>query len=143
MGKNVIRFLTTFFKFPTQVDIYTDGSHKGKWGSWAFVVVRRGRIIFEASGRERRTTSHRMELQAAIQALAYLAKPSRVRIFSDSRILVDSMCKPEKKIPADADQLALLKKESSRHDVEWYWIKAHSGINFNERCDQLCIQARN
>ena len=60
----------------SNLEIFTDGSHKGRWGSWAFVVVRDNIVLIENSGRERKTNSHRMEFQAAIEALKHLPEQS-------------------------------------------------------------------
>ena len=65
-------------------EVYTDGSHKGKWGSWAFVVVKNNKVFHEASGRVRYTASHRMEFQAALEALYFLDHGSVAHFYSDS-----------------------------------------------------------
>lgn len=129
-----------FFQKP--LEIYTDGGHKGKWGSWAFVVIRSGRIIYEASGRERRTNSHRMEFQAVIEALKYLPAGSSVCIYTDSRVLLNSVAKKNKRSAVNSDQTEVLDELTSLHKISWKWVKAHSGFLYNERCDELCILAR-
>lgn len=122
-------------------EIYTDGSHKGKWGSWAFVIVKKGRIIHEAWGRERKTNSHRMEFQAAIEALSYLKNKSVITLYSDSKILID--CFDQNERPSvHQDQIEKLDQISAQHKISWKWVRAHAGILYNERCDQLCVQAR-
>lgn len=132
-----------FFRlFNRKLDIYTDGSHKGKWGSWAFVIVRNGKAIYEASGRVRKTNSNRMELQAAIEALTYLKPGSKACLHTDSRILINSMLSPEMRPKVNLDQLQQLDLLACRHQISWKWVKAHFGIEHNERCDQLCIEAR-
>jgi ribonuclease HI len=127
------------------IDIYTDGSHKSGWGSWAYVIVKNGIIIHEASGKVRPTSSTHMEYQAAIEAFRYLNVRTRVRLFSDSKILIDSI-RPFATKPfmprAFQDSIMALKKVSHGHDVNWFWIKSHAGHEFNERCDQLCTSAR-
>lgn len=123
------------------LSLYTDGSHKGKWGSWAFVVVQNNRIIHEASGRVRRTTSHRMEFQAAIEALNYLKPGQEVDLFTDSKILLDCAVHDERP-RINPDQSEVLFELLKKHKINWNWVRAHSGNEFNERCDQLCIQAR-
>lgn len=40
------------------------------------------------------------------------------------------------------DQIKALDQLSQRYFLSWKWIRAHAGISYNERCDQLCIQAR-
>lgn len=127
---------------PSPLHIYTDGSHKEKWGSWAFVVVRNHKIINESSGRVRKTNSHRMEFQAAIEALTYLSVGSTAILHSDSKVLIDCFNPPHERPAVNADQLEQLDALLLDRNITWKWVKAHSGIKYNERCDELCILAR-
>lgn len=133
-------------------DVYTDGSHKEGHGSWAYVIVRAGRVVKEASGYCKNGTSNRMEFQAAIEALRFLPENSRVKIFTDSQIMIENITK---RIPiwksygwetkSDIPNIDLLKdldRLNETHNVAWNWVKAHSGVIYNERCDQLCKEAR-
>lgn len=128
----------------TSLDIYSDGSYKHGNGAWAFVIVQDGRLVKEASARVRETTSLRMEMQAAIEALEVLPLNSRVTLFSDCRILTQALAVPqsERKIRKNVDLLARLDYLNSQHKISWTWVKAHSGNRFNEYCDQLCLLAR-
>lgn len=135
-------FFQSLFPLNRSFEIYTDGSHKGKWGSWAFVIVQNGRTLHEACGRVRKTNSHRMEFQAAIEALTYLKPGTQARLYSDSRILIDSVLKPEPGPQVNQDQIDQLTQLRQLHTIQWQWVKAHFGVKYNERCDQLCIQAR-
>lgn len=139
----LLKIWTSFYSlFPAQkFDVYTDGSQKGAWGSWAFVVVRKDKILHSASGRERKMGSNHMEFQAALEALHFLPAYSRVQIFTDSRILINAM-EADKKPKAHTDQIRNLLAFSKDKKVSWHWVKAHSGVEFNELCDELCIQAR-
>ena len=72
------------------VIIYTDGAcvpNPGK-GGWGITMQYRD-VIKEFSGTEPQTTNNRMEMQAAIEALTRLKRPCKVRIYSDSKYLVD------------------------------------------------------
>jgi ribonuclease HI len=130
-----------YFKRSRPFEIYTDGSHKNGYGSWAYVVTQSGECIYSSSKRVRRASSNAMEFQAAIEALSSIPENSSCSLFSDSRILVDAMkfgiC-PR----GYQDQFDLLKSLNEKHNIQWQWIKAHSGNKFNERCDELCILAR-
>ena len=126
----------------SNLEIFTDGSHKGRWGSWAFVVVRDNIVLIENSGRERKTNSHRMEFQAAIEALKHLPEQSVATIRTDSRELIKTFTNPRKRTAANADQIQTLDLLLLKHKISWKWIKAHSGEPHNERCDSLCISAR-
>lgn len=122
--------------------IYTDGSHKDKWGSWAFVIVHRNKIVHQAYGRESKINAHRMEFQAAIEALKHLTPRSKAILHSDSRILIDAVTKPEKRPAVNPDQIEQLFDLTSKHKITWKWVKAHNGNKYNEICDELCRQAR-
>lgn len=127
------------------LEIYTDGSFKNGCGAWAYVVVRRGKVIDEASGRVKKAGSNHMEFQAAIEALKSLSTKFKIKIYSDSRILVDAMTltPDETTRPfAFSEQWQILQELEKNHRVTWQWVKAHSGLEFNERCDELCIAAR-
>ena len=130
------------FNFFKPLEIFTDGSHKGRWGSWAFILVRGKKVIFEASGRERKTNSHRMEFQAAIEALKYLPKGTKALLHTDSRVLLETVSGENKRAPVNADQVKELLELTMKHKISWCWVKAHAGQIYNERCDQLCVQAR-
>ena len=66
---------------PPEVLLYTDGACSGNPGpgGWAFLMVHpaTGKEL-ERSGAERETTNNRMELQAVIEGLAVLKRPTRV-----------------------------------------------------------------
>ncbi len=135
-----MKFKFNFLK--KKFDIYTDGSHKDKWGSWAYVIVHKNKIIHEASGRVRKTNSHRMEFQAAIEALSYIKPGAWACVYSDSKILIDSVLDPGNRPQVNIDQSHQIDQLISKREISWKWVKAHSGIAFNERCDQLCTAAR-
>lgn len=123
-------------------DIYTDGSFKQGRGSWAYVVSRSGRIIKEASGSCRKTSSLAMEIHAAVEALRASPPHTKLRVYSDSRILVDAMQGHSQRQGKNLDRFADLRGLSAKRRVSWIWIKAHAGHPMNERCDQLCVAAR-
>lgn len=139
--------------FLPRFEVYTDGSVKHGRGSWAYVIVRRNRVLREASGACLRPTNNQMEFQAAIEALSSLPVKSRIDLYTDSRVLIETLQKvPEWKtlgwmksrgqaIP-QVSQLKELDRLLAVREVQWKWVKAHSGIKHNERCDLLCIQAR-
>lgn len=146
-------FLKVRSFFLPRFEVYTDGSVKNGRGAWAYVVVRRNRVLREASGVQTRPTSNQMEFQAAIEALSSLPEKSRIVLYTDSRVLIETLQKvPEWKglgwvksrgqpIP-QVNQLKQLDQLLTVRKVQWKWVKAHSGIKHNERCDVLCVQAR-
>ena len=137
------------------LDIYTDGSLKKGRGSWAFLVVKDGVVIQESAGRAKRTTSLRMEFKAAIEALKALPPASKATIHSDARVMIDCVknakagkrkaSRPGPPGPAhgpNEDLITLVKDLCRGHAITWKWVRAHSGVRFNERCDELCAAAR-
>jgi ribonuclease HI len=134
----------------TVVKIYTDGACKGNPGpgGWG-VVMSKGARRKELYGGEQDTTSNRMELTAAIKGLEALTMTSIVEITTDSKYVKDgitkwihnwkkngwknSMRKPVK----NADLWCELDRLQSEHQVEWFWVKGHSGHPENERADCL------
>jgi ribonuclease HI len=111
-------------------------------------------VIAENSKLVKKTSSNRMEFQAAIEALTSLPEKTRARLYTDSSILIDAVTRwapiwetheweKENGSPIpNVDLIKTLHELNQKHRIEWKWVKAHSGIEFNERCDQLCIQAR-
>lgn len=135
-------FFRKFKFFQNHFDLYTDGSHKAKWGTWAFVVVQNGKVIHESSGRERKTNSQRMEFQAAIEGLKYFSTSAKIDVHTDSKILLNAVVDRSKRPVMNSDQLEKLDQLNFRHQISWSWVRAHSGNLHNERCDQLCVLAR-
>jgi ribonuclease HI len=134
------------------IAIYTDGAcagNPGGRGGWAWIRVD-GLQVIEDSGFEASSTNNRMELQAAIEAMESLGRnPVVVTVYSDSRYLVDGMTKwmknwvrrrwvtRSKQAVKNQDLWMQLSEVSSRHRVDWQWIRGHNGHAYNERCDQL------
>src|SRR5688500_20221074 len=71
----------------SEVQLYSDGACSGNPGpgGWAFLLLHpaTGKSL-ERSGGERETTNNRMELQAVIEGLSTLKRPSRGELFTDS-----------------------------------------------------------
>lgn len=144
----------SLLKHPRRLEIYTDGSLKRGIGAWAFVVVQNDVVIHEASGQVKRTDSNRMEFRAAVEALQWLTAPSDVILYSDSRILIDTLTqwrhtwkaagweRERQRQIHNLDYIQALDTLSEKHSITWKWVRAHSGLPHNERCDSLCIEAR-
>ena len=132
------------------VEIYTDGACKGNpgVGGWGALLRYAGheREIF---GGERLTTNNRMELLAAIRALETLKRPCTVHLHTDSQYVqkgisqwIDSWRARNwrtsgKKPVKNEDLWRLLDHLTQQHEIEWYWVRGHSGHSDNERADQL------
>ena len=134
-----------------KVTVYTDGACRGNpgKGGWGAVLVYRG-VERELSGGERETTNNRMELSAAIYALAALKEPCEVELVTDSKYLADAVTKgwltgwrarswrrADNKPVLNPDLWERLYLLLEKHSVTVTWVKGHAGHPYNERCDAL------
>ena len=134
--------------------IHTDGGCVGNPGpgAWAYVAESVGGAL-SSCGYESETTNNRMELLAAIEALAALTRPSEVQLTTDSRYLQDGITKwvakwklngwktSNKQVVKNKDLWERLDKLAMIHTVDWHWVKGHSGHRDNELADQLANAA--
>lgn len=135
----------------TYIEIYTDGAAKGNPGPGGFgTILRFKNIEKEFSKGFRLTTNNRMELLAVITGLEALKSTEYpVRIFSDSKYVVDSISKGwvfnwQKKGFKDKKNSDLWRrflKVYPLFKIEMIWIKGHNGHPENERCDVLAVKA--
>lgn len=132
------------------VQIFTDGGCRGNPGpgGWGAILRYRGHEK-EISGAEPDTTNNRMELTAALMALSSLKRPCRVQLTTDSQYLKQGITEwlpgwkrrgwrtaggqPVK----NQDLWMALDVQNQQHQVEWFWVRGHSGHPENERADQL------
>lgn len=136
---------------PTGVaEIFTDGACSGNPGpgGWG-ALLRWGGREREIFGGEKDTTNNRMELTAVIKALETLTRPVKVRLFTDSKYVMQGITtwihgwkkngwKTSAKEPVkNVDLWRALDAAVQRHDVEWNWVKGHAGHDGNERADAL------
>ena len=138
------------------VVIYTDGGCHGNPGpgGWGVVVIADGEAK-EASGGEKLTTNNRMELTAAITALSIVSNtPSfsgrKIEINIDSQYVKNGITgwvagwkkngwkTSAKKDVLNKDLWEKLDELNTSVNPVWKWVKGHAGVEFNERCDQLC-----
>ena len=134
----------------TEVEIFTDGACSGNPGpgGWGAILRSRG-VEKELAGGDLATTNNRMELMAAIQGLEALKRPCRVRLFIDSIYVRDGVTKwihgwkkngwrtADKKPVKNVELWQRLDAARAPHQVDWIWVKGHSGHAENERADQL------
>ena len=139
---------------PDVVEIHTDGACRGNPGpgGWGAILKFNGREKC-LSGADRSTTNNRMELLAAIEGLEALKRPCKVRLVTDSQYLRNGITqwianwkrnnwRTASRSPVkNSDLWERLDKAASRHDIEWKWVKGHSGHPENERADDLARAA--
>jgi len=133
------------------ITIYTDGAARGNPGPGGYgVVLISGNHRKELSGGFAYTTNNRMELLAVITGLEALkTENSNVTIYSDSKYVVDAV---EKKWVFGWVKIGFKEKKNEdlwrrflsvyqKHKIKFIWIRGHSSIKENERCDQLAVEA--
>ena len=132
------------------VDVFTDGACKGNPGPGGWGVLMRWngheKSLF---GGEPLTTNNRMELRAVIEALAALKRRSRVRLHTDSQYVHNGISSwihdwkrrgwktADKQPVKNVDLWQQLEQLAQKHDVQWIWVRGHSGHDGNERADRL------
>ena len=136
------------------VDIYTDGACSnnpgpGGWGVY-FCYGENEKCL---SGGVEETTNNRMEMQAVIEALKTLSRPCQVNLYTDSKYVMQGINEwvprwqangwrtAAKKSVKNKDLWLTLLENLERHEVEWHWVKGHSGNPGNERADELATSA--
>ena len=132
------------------VNIYTDGACRGNpgIGGWG-VLIEYEDFNKELFGGEKHTTNNKMELMAAIQGLEALNENCIVHLTTDSKYVMDGINSwimnwkknnwknSQKQSVKNKDLWIKLDKLNEQHDVNWHWVKGHSGHPQNELADQL------
>ena len=136
------------------VEIYTDGACSGNPGAggWGAVLLYKEHKK-EISGFQKDTTNNQMELKAVIEALKSLKKTSEIIVYTDSIYVKDGITKwifnwkkngyrsANKKPIKNVELWQELDQLNSQHQIEYKWIKGHSGNKYNEIADQLAVKA--
>ena len=132
------------------INIYTDGACLGNPGpgGWAYLYYLNNEKIF-SSGGEKNTTNNRMELTAAIKSLQNIPNAHHVNLHTDSKYLINGAnewlekwklnnwkSSSNQKVK-NIDLWKQLDELLQSHNVDWTWIKGHSGDKFNEEVDEM------
>jgi ribonuclease HI len=147
-----VDFLMT--KKSNLVQIFTDGACKGNPGpgGWG-AIMKYGDHVKELNGYSAETTNNIMELTAVIEALKSLTRPCNIILTTDSNYVKNGITewihnwkkkgwKTANKKPVKNKECWLqLDVEVQRHQIEWKWVKGHSGHPENERADELANEA--
>ncbi len=132
------------------IEIYTDGACRGNPGPGAWgALVRQDGKTRELSGFDPETTNNRMELTAAIEAIASLPEGVEAVVVSDSRYMIDGITKwvagwlrrnwrkSDGKPVLNQELWQRLVSVTESRNVTWRWVEGHTGHPENERCDAL------
>lgn len=144
---------------PARVELFTDGACRGNPGpgGWAFILKHPASgAIREGSGGRSATTNNQMELQAVIEGLRALKRPSPVTVVTDSTYVA----KGAREWMPRWKQAGWRRREGKKwvelknvefwqeldqllaeHRVEFQIVRGHSGHPENERCDELAVAA--
>lgn len=137
-----------------KVVVYTDGGCRGNPGpgGWG-AVLQFGEHEKEIYGYEAETTNNRMELMAAISALELLSRSCEIELTTDSQYVRQGILEwmdgwkkrgwktAAKKPVKNKDLWQRLDAAVQSHNINWHWIKGHSGHPGNERADDLANRA--
>ena len=137
-----------------EVEIYTDGACRGNPGpgGWG-AILRYDSNEKEMYAAEAETTNNRMELLAVINALEALTQTCEVKLITDSKYVIQGINEwlpnwkknqwrtANKKPVKNQDLWQRLDEVVNKHDIDWQWVKGHSGDEGNERVDALANKA--
>lgn len=138
-----------------KVIIYTDGACSGNpgKGGWGAILIYND-IKKEISGNNPNTTNNQMELTAPIEALKLLKRPCEVKVYSDSAYLVNAFTNgwiynwkkngwktADKKDVKNKELWLEIDKFMQIHKIEWIKVKGHADNEYNNRCDELAVNA--
>ena len=138
------------------VELWTDGACSGNPGpgGWGAILVWNGHER-ELSGGEADTTNNRMELMSVIMGLAAITRPMDVVINTDSAYVEQAFTKgwleqwrrngwrtASKQAVKNQDLWQRLAEEAARHNVSFQRVRGHTGVEMNERADQLAVAER-
>lgn len=121
-----------------QVAIFCDGSSlgNGQVSSRAAAVALLGykgvwRAVGEYLGR---ATNQQAEIVAAAVGLEALREPCAVKLFTDSRYVVETMSGRFRR-KTNLEWWERLDRAASRHKVHWEWTRGHVGHVLQEAAD--------
>ncbi|MFL6048872.1 MAG: ribonuclease HI [Gaiellales bacterium] len=138
------------------VELWTDGACSGNPGpgGWGAILIWNGHER-ELSGGEADTTNNRMELMSVIMGLAAITRPMDVVINTDSAYVEQAFTRgwleqwrrngwrtASKQAVKNQDLWQRVAEEAARHNVSFQRVRGHTGVEMNERADQLAVAER-
>lgn len=141
-----------------RIELWTDGSGTfgGDAGGWAYILRAVDEDDFDppierfASGWVKDATNNRMEMMALLEGLRALRRPTHLHVFTDSEYVMNPFAKGwlERWVRKDwkgiknTDIWQPILEASRGHRLTFTHVEGHSGVEFNEACDELAGQAR-
>lgn len=135
----------------SKITIYTDGACSGNpgVGGWGAILLYQEHRK-EIYGGDKYTTNNKMELMAVIEALSVLKKENcNIEIYTDSQYVKKGITEwlfgwkknnwknSKKQEVLNRDLWEKLDILTSKHNIEWFWVKGHNNNELNERADEL------
>ncbi|MBO4956367.1 MAG: ribonuclease HI [Rickettsiales bacterium] len=135
----------------SKITIYTDGACSGNpgIGGWGAILLYQDHRK-EIYGGDKYTTNNKMELMAVIEALSALKKENcDIEIYTDSQYVKKGITEwlfgwkknnwknSKKQEVLNRDLWEKLDVLTSKHNIEWFWVKGHNNNELNERADEL------
>lgn len=146
-------------KSTNPIIVYTDGASRGNPGpgGWAAIIISDKEVI-ELAGKKDPATNNQMELEAAIQGLGCVEKEYgavAVELHADSRYVlngieswIDGWVKKgwvtmaKKPVENKPQWMKLMKlRDVFGRKLSLTKVDGHSGHLYNDRCDELAVQA--
>jgi len=137
-----------------KIQLFTDGACKGNpgVGGWG-ALIKQAKGVNELKGFQIHTTNNRMELVAVIEGLKSINKNENIQIITDSKYVKNGMNQwivnwknngwrtASKKPVKNKELWQELDTLVQNYNINWKWVKGHSGDPGNERADQLANEA--
>ncbi len=135
--------------------LYTDGSCLGNPGpgGWAALLVHQQAEEL-ITGSEPDSTNNRMEMTAVIEGLRFLKERCTIELHTDSQYVMKAFTegwlanwkkrgwRTANKDPVkNQDLWEVLDPLVQNHQINWHWVKGHSGHRENELVNDAAIVA--
>ena len=143
------------------ITIYTDGAARnnpGKAGFGAIIIDNEKGYVVELGGHSPHATNNQMELTGSLKALEYVGSVKKytgqkIALYTDSSYVINGMkswifnwqknsWKTSQK--KDVENSVLWKElllASKDKDIEWLYVRGHSGVPLNERADEIATSS--
>lgn len=142
-----------------EITIFTDGSSLGNPGpgGWGTIIWNKTKKeVVELGGNNPKTTNNRMEMTAAIEALAYIESLDQeelaITVYADSQYVINGITKwvfgweesgwitKNKQSVLNKDLWQLLSAKTRNMEIEWKYVEGHAGIPGNDRVDAIATE---